>query len=67
MLHTGAIYHGEVLTAEAEGIFIELVPQKFMKHRGENSDSPKHWNRSGPMPGASAWTRAPPNRGSSPS
>jgi hypothetical protein len=38
---TGAIYHGEVLTAEAEGIFIELVPQKFMKIVAENSDSPE--------------------------
>jgi acyl-coenzyme A thioesterase PaaI-like protein len=31
ILTTGAIYHGDVLTAEAEGIFIELVPQRFMK------------------------------------
>jgi acyl-coenzyme A thioesterase PaaI-like protein len=38
---TGAIYHGDVLTAEAEGIFIELVPQRFMKIVAENSDSPE--------------------------
>jgi hypothetical protein len=38
---TGAIYHGDVLTAEAEGIFIELVPQKFMEIVAENSDSPE--------------------------
>jgi acyl-coenzyme A thioesterase PaaI-like protein len=38
---TGAIYHGEVLTAEAEGIFIELIPQNFMKIVAENSDSPE--------------------------
>jgi hypothetical protein len=41
ILTTGAIYHGEVLTAEAEGIFIELVPQRFMKIVSENSDSPE--------------------------
>src|ERR1700685_3884987 len=40
ILTAGAIYHGEVLTAEAEGIFIELVPQEFMKIVAENSDSP---------------------------
>ncbi len=27
----GAIYHEEVLTAEAEGIFIQLVPERFLK------------------------------------
>ena len=26
----GAIYNGDALTAEAEGIFIELVPQRFL-------------------------------------
>jgi acyl-coenzyme A thioesterase PaaI-like protein len=38
---TGAIYHGDVLTAEAEGIFIELIPQRFMTIVAENSDSPE--------------------------
>jgi acyl-coenzyme A thioesterase PaaI-like protein len=37
----GAIYHGDVLTAEAEGVFIELIPQNFMKIVAENSDSPE--------------------------
>jgi acyl-coenzyme A thioesterase PaaI-like protein len=37
----GAIYHGDVLTAEADGIFIELIPQNFMKLVAENSDSPE--------------------------
>ena len=37
----GAIYHGEVLTAEAEGLFIELVPQRFLSIVTENSDSPE--------------------------
>jgi acyl-coenzyme A thioesterase PaaI-like protein len=41
ILTTGAIYHGDVLTAEAEGIFIELVPQRFMTIVAENSDSPE--------------------------
>ncbi len=41
ILTSGAIYHGDVLTAEAEGIFIELVPQRFMKIVAENSDSPE--------------------------
>jgi acyl-coenzyme A thioesterase PaaI-like protein len=41
ILTSGAIYHGDVLTAEAEGIFIELVPQEFMKIVVENSDSPE--------------------------
>ena len=36
---TGAIYHGDLLTAEAEGIFVELVPQRFLKIVAENSDS----------------------------
>lgn len=27
----GAIYHEDVLTAEAEGIFIQLVPERFLK------------------------------------
>ncbi len=39
ILTTGAIYHGDVLTAEAEGIFIELVPQRFLKIVAENADS----------------------------
>jgi acyl-coenzyme A thioesterase PaaI-like protein len=38
---TGTIHHGDVLTAEAEGIFIELVPTEFMKIVSENSDSPE--------------------------
>jgi acyl-coenzyme A thioesterase PaaI-like protein len=37
---TGAIYNGDVLTAEAEGIFIELVPTRFLKIMSGNSDSP---------------------------
>jgi hypothetical protein len=37
---SGAIYHGDILTAEAEGVFIELFPQAFMKLVAENSDSP---------------------------
>jgi acyl-coenzyme A thioesterase PaaI-like protein len=37
----GAIYNGETLTAEAEGIFIELVPQRFLAFVTENSDSPE--------------------------
>jgi len=41
ILTTGAIYHGDVLTAEADGIFIELVPQRFMRIVAENSDSPE--------------------------
>ncbi len=36
---TGAIFHGDALTAEAEGIFIELVPQRFLKIVAENADS----------------------------
>ena len=38
---TGAIYHGDLLTAEAEGIFIELIPTRFMSIVVENSDSPE--------------------------
>ena len=30
----GTIYHGDLLTAEAEGIFIELIPQDFHEDRG---------------------------------
>jgi len=37
----GAIYHGDLLTAEAEGIFIELVPERFLSIVRENSDSPE--------------------------
>ena len=37
----GAIFHEETLTAEAEGIFIELVPQRFLAIVSENSDSPE--------------------------
>ncbi len=37
----GAIFHGDVLTAEAEGIFIEVVPQRFLAIVTENSDSPE--------------------------
>jgi acyl-coenzyme A thioesterase PaaI-like protein len=37
----GAIFHGDVLTAEAEGLFIELVPQRFLAIVTENSDSPE--------------------------
>jgi acyl-coenzyme A thioesterase PaaI-like protein len=38
---TGAIYHGDVLTAEAEGIFIELVPDRFMTMVAESTDAPE--------------------------
>jgi acyl-coenzyme A thioesterase PaaI-like protein len=37
----GAIFHRDVLTAEAEGIFIEVVPQRFLAIVTENSDSPE--------------------------
>jgi acyl-coenzyme A thioesterase PaaI-like protein len=37
----GAIFHGDLLTAEAEGIFIEVVPQRFLSIVTENSDSPE--------------------------
>ena len=37
----GAIFHGDVLTAEAEGLFIELVPQRFLAIVTEHSDSPE--------------------------
>ncbi len=37
----GAIFHGDLLTAEAEGIFIEVVPQRFLAIVTENSDSPE--------------------------
>jgi len=37
----GAMYHGDVLTAEAEGIFIELIPQRFLEIVSENADSPE--------------------------
>jgi acyl-coenzyme A thioesterase PaaI-like protein len=37
----GAIFHGDTLTAEAEGLFIELVPQRFLAIVTENSDSPE--------------------------
>ncbi|HEY7946671.1 MAG TPA: PaaI family thioesterase [Acidimicrobiales bacterium] len=37
---TGTIHHGDDLTAEAEGIFIEMLPQRFMQMVAENSDSP---------------------------
>ncbi|HYA67281.1 MAG TPA: hypothetical protein VED63_00990, partial [Acidimicrobiales bacterium] len=33
----GAIYDGEELTAEAEGIFIELVPERFIEVVGRHS------------------------------
>jgi acyl-coenzyme A thioesterase PaaI-like protein len=38
---TGTIHHGDDLTAEAEGIFIEMLPQRFMDMVAENSDSPE--------------------------
>ncbi|HVA02547.1 MAG TPA: PaaI family thioesterase [Acidimicrobiales bacterium] len=37
----GAIFHGDLLTAEAEGIFIEVVPQRFLAIVTEHSDSPE--------------------------
>jgi acyl-coenzyme A thioesterase PaaI-like protein len=36
----GAIFLGDTLTAEAEGIFIELVPERFLAFVTEHSDSP---------------------------
>jgi acyl-coenzyme A thioesterase PaaI-like protein len=36
---SGAMYHGDVLTAEAEGIFVELVPQRFLEIVSENAGS----------------------------
>jgi hypothetical protein len=40
LLTTGEIYHGDLLTAEAEGIFIQVMPQNFLKIVSENSDDP---------------------------
>ena len=37
----GAMFHGDVLTAEAEGIFIEVVPERFLAIVTEHSDSPE--------------------------
>ncbi len=37
----GAIFHEQTVTAEAEGIFIELIPQRFLAIVSENSDSPE--------------------------
>jgi len=37
----GAMFNGDTLTAEAEGIFIELVPQRFLAFVTETSDSPE--------------------------
>lgn len=34
----GVMYHGDVLTAEAEGIFIQLVPERFLKIVQETTD-----------------------------
>ena len=34
----GAIYNGDVLTAEAEGIFVELVPQRFLAIVSESAE-----------------------------
>jgi acyl-coenzyme A thioesterase PaaI-like protein len=40
-IHTyGAMFHGDLLTAEAEGLFIELVPRRFLDIVSENSQSP---------------------------
>ena len=41
ILTTGTIHHGDLLTAEAEGIFIELVPSRFLSIVAENTDSPE--------------------------
>jgi acyl-coenzyme A thioesterase PaaI-like protein len=38
---SGTIHHGDVLTAEAEGVFIELIPMDFMKVIAGNTDSPE--------------------------
>jgi hypothetical protein len=38
IMTTGTMYHGDVLTAEAEGIFVELVPERFLKIVSENGD-----------------------------
>jgi hypothetical protein len=38
---SGTIHHGDDLTAEAEGIFIEMRPQRFMQMVAENSDDPE--------------------------
>jgi len=37
----GAIYHGDTVTAEAEGIFVELVPERFLSIVAENADAPE--------------------------
>jgi acyl-coenzyme A thioesterase PaaI-like protein len=37
----GAIYHGDLLTAEAEGIFIALAPQRFLQIVSEHAESPE--------------------------
>jgi hypothetical protein len=32
------MYHGDLLTAEAEGIFIEVVPTRFLAIAEDNAD-----------------------------
>jgi acyl-CoA thioesterase FadM len=36
----GAIYHEDSLTAEAEGVFIQLVPERFMEMVAQISPAP---------------------------
>lgn len=38
---TGSMWHGDVLLAEAEGIFIELVPERFLQIVGTLPDAPE--------------------------
>jgi hypothetical protein len=35
----GGIYHGDVLTAEAEGVFIEVVPERFLAMTAEHASA----------------------------
>ena len=34
------MYHGDVLTAEAEGLFIEVVPRHMLAIAEQNADGP---------------------------
>ena len=44
----GGMYHGEDLLAEAEGVFIELAPERFLQIMGVDVDGPADGRGPGP-------------------
>ena len=60
----GAVYFGDVMTAEAEGIFVEMDPKRFLEIASRHADSPEALARLTAEASRIGVTEVPSGRGS---